>query len=628
MKIKEKRMVIGLILFSLFLHIYKLGSVPRGIYVDEMGMGYDAWCIGTYGVDRYLKSLPFYLTNFGGGQSILYCYLDIIFVKLWGINAVTLRIPAVIFSMITCICGYRIIVKQWNRKVGILYLALFCLVPYFTMSGRIGLDCNLMLGMSVLFLDFLQQAVLTGKNGWYLAAGFAAGITFYTYALTYLILPVFLVLLCVYLFYIRKINLQQVIRMMLPAVVLALPLLVVQIINIFDLPELKIGCFTFTKLIQYRGNELNISCIKDNLRALYDSLFAVDITEFDNFAKYSNLYIVSIPFLIIGGVESVLECIDSIRNKCFDMAIPVVAFAGLEVLLSCFITGVTTYRVNALFFPLLYFLVIGIKSIWNAGQRWSKPLLGIAAAVYLCSFAGFAYYYFEQYPAEVYPQRLFGDDMSQAVHYLQEQPDKIQDRVTYIGGVNEAYIYYLGSMYQSPYEYNMEAHGNIGNEKFQFYYPDELTEDANYIVYAARKEYIEAMSAAGFTCVRQGEYVVGTYEWEDYEQITDQNGVIQSTWDVKREDGDSFLVSGWCVNQDADNAWDCMLLNLDGEWIRATRFDREDVVEATNNADYLQSGVSFEIPMDLWQQADEIELFCISHDDRKCYIQKMKKQDL
>ena len=59
MKIKEKRMVIGLILFSLFLHIYKLGSVPRGIYVDEMGMGYDAWCIGIYGVDRYLKSLPF-----------------------------------------------------------------------------------------------------------------------------------------------------------------------------------------------------------------------------------------------------------------------------------------------------------------------------------------------------------------------------------------------------------------------------------------------------------------------------------------------------------------------------------------------------------------------------------------
>ena len=135
MKTKENIIAVGLIFFALFLHLYRLGSVPRGLYVDEMGMAYDAWSIGTYGVDRYLKSLPLYLTNFGGGQSILYCYLDIFFVKLWGINAVTIRMPAVIFSMITGVCGYQIIRRQWSQNAGLLYLSLFCLYPILLCPG-------------------------------------------------------------------------------------------------------------------------------------------------------------------------------------------------------------------------------------------------------------------------------------------------------------------------------------------------------------------------------------------------------------------------------------------------------------------------------------------------------------
>ena len=52
-----------IIIFTVFIHCFKIGSIPYGIDVDEMGMGYDAWCLANFGTDRYLNSFPVYLIN-------------------------------------------------------------------------------------------------------------------------------------------------------------------------------------------------------------------------------------------------------------------------------------------------------------------------------------------------------------------------------------------------------------------------------------------------------------------------------------------------------------------------------------------------------------------------------------
>lgn len=82
-KNSNKIFVIIFIIFA-FILLYKLGSVPRGIHVDEAGMAFDAISIAQNGTDRYLNKLPVYLINFGGGQSALYAYLTSIFVRnIW-----------------------------------------------------------------------------------------------------------------------------------------------------------------------------------------------------------------------------------------------------------------------------------------------------------------------------------------------------------------------------------------------------------------------------------------------------------------------------------------------------------------------------------------------------------------
>ena len=37
------------------LHVVLLDKIPRGLNVDEVGSAYDAWSLGRFGVDRWMK---------------------------------------------------------------------------------------------------------------------------------------------------------------------------------------------------------------------------------------------------------------------------------------------------------------------------------------------------------------------------------------------------------------------------------------------------------------------------------------------------------------------------------------------------------------------------------------------
>lgn len=81
-----KLILVVLLTVAVVLRLYRICEIPRGLHVDEVGMAYDAWSISQFGVDRYLKSFPVYLTNFGGGQSALYCYLTALLFKIGGVH--------------------------------------------------------------------------------------------------------------------------------------------------------------------------------------------------------------------------------------------------------------------------------------------------------------------------------------------------------------------------------------------------------------------------------------------------------------------------------------------------------------------------------------------------------------
>ena len=104
----------GLIIVFAVTRLWKLASLPYGLHVDEAAMAYDARCLAEHGYDRHLKSWPLYLSNFGTGQSSLYAFLCVPFIKIFGYSVFIIRMPAVIGSVLNFVYDRRIV--SWVFK--------------------------------------------------------------------------------------------------------------------------------------------------------------------------------------------------------------------------------------------------------------------------------------------------------------------------------------------------------------------------------------------------------------------------------------------------------------------------------------------------------------------------------
>ena len=148
-----------LVLFGAGLRLYRIADLPAGMHVDEAGMAYDAFCLANYHTDRFLNHLPVYLINFGSGQSSLYAYLCAFWIKLFGVNIYTIRIPAFISGMCVLVFGGLITRKLLGRWQAVLVMFLINVCPYFMMASRFGFDCNLFLGYKLIYYLYLNNCL-------------------------------------------------------------------------------------------------------------------------------------------------------------------------------------------------------------------------------------------------------------------------------------------------------------------------------------------------------------------------------------------------------------------------------------------------------------------------------------
>ena len=99
------------------MHVWQLNEIPYDMVTDEVSMGYDAWSLANYGVDRNLDSWPVYLKNYGGGQSAMYAWLCALLIKLTGtVNAAVIRLPAALFGLLTLITGAILTQKTFSKE--------------------------------------------------------------------------------------------------------------------------------------------------------------------------------------------------------------------------------------------------------------------------------------------------------------------------------------------------------------------------------------------------------------------------------------------------------------------------------------------------------------------------------
>lgn len=313
--------LLSVFLLALFLRVYRLTELPDTLNCDEAALGYNAWCLAHYGVDRYLNVMPIYPQNFDGGQSPLYTYSTTLLLAAFGNNRIPLflvRLPGLISSMLAVIFGTKTISRIFqSRKLTLTCALILTVCPYYIMHGRFALDCNLMLGCSIIALYCLVKYIQCGRLSQLIVCGISFGVVLYSYALSYFVLPIFLCPMALYLLYTGKITIPRTVIWAVTVCLTALPILLFIICLLFDTPPQRFLCFTISPTASSRMDRINFNIQADDILTSIKLSLTCGFNPMDAVDKFYTLYPFSIPFIIIGVLISTYHFIASIVKKTF-----------------------------------------------------------------------------------------------------------------------------------------------------------------------------------------------------------------------------------------------------------------------------------------------------------------------
>lgn len=480
MKELTKENIYYIILIVIFLigvitRIIKFGEVPIGFNVDEAGILYDAYCISEYGTDRFNNNYPVYMINFGGGQSALYTYIAAGLFKIFGISLTVVRIPALIFSILFMVFGFLITKDFKNKKLAILVEFLIVIAPWHFMQSRWALDCNLMSSMVLMSI----YALIKAKNKViYFIAGVLFGISLYTYALSYIAIPIILLLLIGYMLYVKKIKISDIIIFTIPLAIIATPLILYMLVNMGVLQEIKTPYMSILKMWTFRIGEVNFNNIFQNFINMFKCIFAFDRNTYNAFPTTGTLYYISIPFAIIGFYKSIKDGWKNFKKRKFGLDIVM-----LINFVAVFICGILVEpginRINAIYISVIYYTAVGISYV----SENRKHVLSIIVVAYTILSAMFLYQYFGVY-AKQETVDGFNNSAIDVIRYVEEN-EKFDNKLVNVRlRVTQPYIYVLLANKMTPIEFN----GNSVIDKLVYvvdryiFYNDTISDNVVYLI--------------------------------------------------------------------------------------------------------------------------------------------------
>lgn len=206
-------LLIAIFIVGVFVRVYSIDKMPNALNVDEASSGYDAFSIMKYGVDRNGNSYPVVLYAWGSGQSVLYSLISIPFIAMFGLTEFSTRIAMAIIGSISLIAIYFLLKNIFDdKKIAIIGMAFFAICPWHIMKSRWGMDCNLFPDLILFAVLFLILGIKKKKSMWQILSFVMLGISSYSYATSYLFLPIFVGITLGYLIYKKEISIKRAIR--------------------------------------------------------------------------------------------------------------------------------------------------------------------------------------------------------------------------------------------------------------------------------------------------------------------------------------------------------------------------------------------------------------------------------
>ena len=370
-----------LIAVGCFLRLFRLGTSPGGVNPDEALAGYEAFCLLRDGMDSWGVVRPVYLTAWGSGMNVLLSVLAMPFVAILGLCPLAVRLPQALIGCLSLGGFYGIFRQGLDRKTACIAAAFLSICPWHVLSSRYAVESGLLPGFLIFGLFFLLRG-RDMRGAWLLSAVFF-GLSLYTYAIVWPVLPLLLLLEAAVL--IRG-GRWTAWKAQLPGfagilALFALPLLLFLLVNHGVLPELRLGFLTIPRLPEVRSDEFALSQVLGHLHVMARMLILQ--TDGENlFASpvAGTMYRTSLLFFCIGACSSALQFVRTLRRGKLEGGAVLFPFLLCGLVLGCLVEG-NHSRLNLLHLAQAMMIPLGMVTLIRAVNR--KVVLAGIAAVYL-----------------------------------------------------------------------------------------------------------------------------------------------------------------------------------------------------------------------------------------------------
>ena len=430
-----------LILFGTIIRVLGLSIFPAGFNQDEASIGYEAFCLLSDGFDRNGIEYPVHLISWGNGQNALYAYLLMPIIQIFGLTPFSVRLLNAILSSLSLLVFYLLFKSAFDSKKALVALAFLVICPWSIMAGRWGLESNIFPVIFLIAVFFLFKGI-TKNQVYYLISVVFFAMSLYAYGTSYLVVPLFLLFLFIYLIIFKKISWKFGLLSALLFLILAFPMILFVIINQFDLEAIQIGKISIAKMISNRtGNIFNIFSGnffaifgKNIIRFLNIVFLQTDNLLYNAIPSFGMIYHISLPFFFL-GLYFIL------KQKIWKEPIHFIMLAWLA---SSMILGITIHaninQVNSIVFPIIYFVLQGLfyfvkEIIPEAYRVRSKQFLVLFYSLSFLFFTGYYVFIFNKKNKEGF---AFG--LGEAIEYVNERFPKDTINIT-THSINMPYIY-------------------------------------------------------------------------------------------------------------------------------------------------------------------------------------------
>lgn len=361
---------VDIVLFSAILILgiaartWQFGRVPPGLNPDEASIGVEAYSLLTFGVDRNGMSFPVQFISWGTGQSVPYAYL------LMPVVALTHRLSPSIIRFPMLLAGIAALplmylLGRWlvAPRFGLLSMFFLAISPWHIVLSRWALDANLFPGFFLAaFVCLLASA---RKSIWFMPACSLFGLSLYTYATAYAVVPVFMALLLLINGRMHAVGRKPLMLGIVAFTVIALPMGLFLLVNTFGLQTIRLGPITIPRFpVTPRYETQTLLRPSDPTQTFVGNLETAGSllwTQSDGFVQntvepYGYFYKITLPL----GVAGIFILADGIRRHihAWEAAL-LLAWLGSALVLAGLL-AVNVNQFNIIFIPLIASIAVAL----------------------------------------------------------------------------------------------------------------------------------------------------------------------------------------------------------------------------------------------------------------------------